>query len=569
MTCLYLHKRWSLVLSFVLHFWHLLPGLGGEGDVSNFFSLDGPKFNESIHLALRRPDRIVRMADFAANQERYNAPLVSDFAQTGLFNVLSSEGMRILSSEIDRLEKFAVESPRIPRVLRGATFRSRFIYDLCHSKVLANFMSSIAGTELIAHPMEIMNAHINLAPKDLTRAIDRWHHDTTPFVLIIFCTPPEEYEGGEFEFFYGTKAEAEALLSAQQNYRQSTVSQSYNASATLQLRDAKGDDLPSPGTSTKVIESNGTRAPPTLPGDRCRTLGRPSAGTGVLQQGSEVYHRAKRVTRGSRRTTFVQSFVPTAMLGLPQVEEAGSSKKTKEQRDAPESLVWQDVDKAGARGRRHFGSDPNILQGEVPDARRRVALEACDRLSDTYNGVDPMEVLLPDWARFRLWRALRLCEQWLEDAHEEDKDEDSSVSVYRYVSAEKDCELTSMATAVSTVVEKFRVILSQSLPYGTPRSKLSAVLSDAADDLLRLIASRDHVPEGGDTGGQSNQCEHDRSDEIPNNGTPLDHSCGVKSPSLPRDHAVVHDSLLGEAVATLVDAARDVTELATPTMTYF
>ena len=74
---------------------------------------------------------------------------------------------------------------------------------------------------------------------------------------------------------------------------------------------------------------------------------------------------------------------------------------------------------------------------------------------------------------------------------------------------------------------------------------------------------------GGDAGGQSNQCEHDRSGEIPNNGTPLDQSCGAELPSLPRDHVLVHDLLLGEAVATLVNAARDVTELATPTMTYF
>jgi hypothetical protein len=31
----------------------------------------------------------------------------------------------------------------------------------------------------VAHPMEIMNGHINLAPRDPSRAVDKWHHDTT------------------------------------------------------------------------------------------------------------------------------------------------------------------------------------------------------------------------------------------------------------------------------------------------------------------------------------------------------------------------------------------------------
>ena len=48
-------------------------------------------------------------------------------------------------------------------------------------------------------------------------------------------------------------------------------------------------------------------------------------------------------------------------------------------------------------------------------------MEACDRLSDTYNGVDPLEVLLPDWARFRSWRAQRLCDEWLEERQAEQR----------------------------------------------------------------------------------------------------------------------------------------------------
>ena len=122
--------------------------------------LDGPVFDEAAHLALQRPERVVRLRDFGLSDEQHLASLATDFAQTGLFGVLSREGMALLAAEIARLEPNAVESPRIPRVLRGSSLRSRFIHGLCHSRALAAFVSELAGTELVAHPMEIMNGHI-------------------------------------------------------------------------------------------------------------------------------------------------------------------------------------------------------------------------------------------------------------------------------------------------------------------------------------------------------------------------------------------------------------------------
>jgi hypothetical protein len=53
--------------------------------------------------------------------------------------------------------------------------RSRFIHGLCHSPALAAFVSDIAQTELMAHPMEIMNGHVNMAPKDRSKGVDRWY----------------------------------------------------------------------------------------------------------------------------------------------------------------------------------------------------------------------------------------------------------------------------------------------------------------------------------------------------------------------------------------------------------
>jgi hypothetical protein len=81
---------------------------------------------------------------------------------------------------------------RIPRVLRGGTFRSRFLHGLCHAPELTNFVSQVAGCALVPHPMELMNGHVNFKPQIDGVAVDKWHFDTTPFVLVLFCTPPEE-----------------------------------------------------------------------------------------------------------------------------------------------------------------------------------------------------------------------------------------------------------------------------------------------------------------------------------------------------------------------------------------
>lgn len=313
----------------------------------------------------------MHLADLGTS-EAYVSKLATDFVQSGLFRVLSAEGIDRLCQEVQRLEHLAVVSPRIPRVLRGASMRSRFIHGLCHSPELAAFMSKIAKTELVAHPMEIMNSHINFAPKDNSVTVDRWHRDTTQFVLVVFCTPPEEYEGGEFEFFAGTVEEAEALLKAGE----------------------------------------------VLPEERCKLLGQQERGFAVLQQGSEVYHRVRPVRSGPR-ATFVQSFVPT-------------------------------------------------------DVRGR---EACESLSDTYNGVDPLDCLLPDWARYRCWRASRLCEVWLE----------------------LESNQAPSREAVLVARQKLRDVV-EFLPYTADRQSIAEMLSSSVHDLRCLTSSAHGTSRGGQLG---------------------------------------------------------------------
>ncbi|MEZ5667804.1 MAG: hypothetical protein R3F55_10300 [Alphaproteobacteria bacterium] len=105
--------------------------------------------------------------------------------------------------------------------------------------------------------------HINYAPADLNRAVDRWHHDTLGFDYVLMVNDPASFAGGRFQYFMGTKAEAAALA-------------------------AEG------------------REPPA---DRVVSPHFPGAGWAVLQQGNMVVHRGGRLEKPAERITFINGYV--------------------------------------------------------------------------------------------------------------------------------------------------------------------------------------------------------------------------------------------------------------------
>ena len=136
------------------------PKLYGGGE----FLEEEVEFDASVHLQLEMPKEIVSMAELGYSKEDIDAR-PSPMAVTGAFRMLSDEGLRVFQQKIlPRLEAYAQSSVRIPRVLRGAAWRSKWLRDCVNSPELVAFASKLAKTELIPHPMEIMHAHINLTP---------------------------------------------------------------------------------------------------------------------------------------------------------------------------------------------------------------------------------------------------------------------------------------------------------------------------------------------------------------------------------------------------------------------
>ena len=234
---------------------------------------DEPAFEPSRHLALTPPDKTVSLRQLGYSQ-REIADSPSPMALSSAFRIFSDEGLAVMQQLAEQMKSnrnvaTATGADRLGSYIRGAGYRSRFVRDFCDCREWLEFLSALAGTPLGRHSLPAVACGINYAPEDVTRAIDTWHVDSVSFDAVILLTNPQTFEGGEFQYFHGTKAEGERLLGV------------------------KGE--------------SGTLAQ--LPADRVHTMRFPAAGHGFIQQGNKVFHRACRLARPAQRTTLLPSFV--------------------------------------------------------------------------------------------------------------------------------------------------------------------------------------------------------------------------------------------------------------------
>lgn len=223
-----------------------------------------PVFDPNRHLQLEKPDRVISLAELGYSAEEI-AACPSDFGITTCFRVLSAEGAAALLQVCRDLAPYATSSGRIPRKVRGAVFQSKFLRDLCQSPEVTAWMAEISGMGLLPHSIPHHLGHINYNPLELGQNVDKWHVDTLRVDYVLFVTDPASIQGGEFEFFMGTKHEV------------------------AKLREAKQP----------------------LPADRVMTPKIPGPGYAVLQQGNMVVHRAKALKAEGERITMVNGYVPS------------------------------------------------------------------------------------------------------------------------------------------------------------------------------------------------------------------------------------------------------------------
>ena len=225
---------------------------------------DKIKFDPNKHLKLEKPSEIFSLKSFGYSEKDIKESPVN-FATTSVFRVLSDEGCEALLDVSRKLEKFTTSSPRISRNVRGGVYRSRFLRDLCLSDEVNLFLSDIAGISLSPHTIPHQLGHINFNPLELEKNVDKWHVDTLTFDYVLFVTDPKKNDGGEFQYFFGTKDEMAELKK-----------------------------------NSKKIPKNKI-VTPEIPGP----------GFAVFQQGKHVVHRAKGLTSPGERITLVNGYMPS------------------------------------------------------------------------------------------------------------------------------------------------------------------------------------------------------------------------------------------------------------------
>lgn len=212
-------------------------------------------FNPSVHLALEFPENTMTLPELGYSQTPSGVP-ENALAATSCFRVLSAEGVAALYHVCKQLEQFTTSNPRIARNVRGGVYRSAFLRDLALSADVTAHMSELLGTPLAPHGMPHQLAHLNFQPLTPGENVDKWHWDTLQVDYVMFVTDPNAVEGGEFQYFHGTKEEL------------------------VMLRE-QGHPVP----PERIIA-------PSMPGP----------GYAVLMQGEQVVHQARGIKEGERIT---------------------------------------------------------------------------------------------------------------------------------------------------------------------------------------------------------------------------------------------------------------------------
>lgn len=222
---------------------------------------DDPEFIPARHLALGSPKNILSLSDLGYGEE-ISGTTPTKVAATSAFQVLSDEGAELMLHVCKQLEAHTTSNPRIARNCRGGVYRSRFLRDFSLSEDVTEHLSSIMGTPLIPHSMGHQLSHLNYAPKQINEDVDKWHFDTLQVDYVMFVTDPNSVEGGEFQYFLGTRDEMQAMYDAKQ----------------------------------------------TLPVDRVIAPQLPGPGYAVLMQGNYVVHQAKGLKAEGERITLVNGY---------------------------------------------------------------------------------------------------------------------------------------------------------------------------------------------------------------------------------------------------------------------
>lgn len=234
-----------------------------------------PEYNPKIHLHHeifeKRVDHVYLLDGYKVVKKcpTSKSGEASKMAYTAPFQVLSDEGIYVLRKIIEKNKKYGKSfgvGNRTPLSLRGLAFHSKFIKDFNECPVLLKYLSDAAGKELVAHSYTSSYSHTNIGVVGDNRAVDQWHADSVPFVLVILMSDMSGSEGGELQVVKTDREKAFELISTTNN---------------------------------------------NVPKDLLLNANYPGLGWGLFMQGSLLVHHVTPVKNGKEaRITVVNSYMP-------------------------------------------------------------------------------------------------------------------------------------------------------------------------------------------------------------------------------------------------------------------
>lgn len=225
---------------------------------------DEPAYDSNIHLELELPKKSLSLSDLGYTKDQIDK-CPTNFGVSGIARLLSDEGVSVLMQTAQSLRKFSSSGgERIQYLLRGCVYRSRFLRDLCLCPKVSEFLSQIYGIPVAPHSVPLHLGHFNFAPDDLSRAVDKWHTDTIGLDYVMMVSDPNKQIGGQFQYFLGTKKEAQEIKDNNQS----------------------------------------------MPEDRIISPHFPGPGYIIVLQGNMVVHRGAKLKEPYDRVTMVNAYVP-------------------------------------------------------------------------------------------------------------------------------------------------------------------------------------------------------------------------------------------------------------------
>ena len=234
---------------------------------------EGEHFDPAVHLQLEPPSHIkdLDFKDVPFPFSDSEKTVVGHMAYTRPFRVLSDAGVKLARQQAEKnMSRLALKDERASCYLRGLGFVSNFHREFAYSEDVLSLLSEVSRDSIHVQTNPHNVSHTNVGQVGTGRPVDKWHTDSTDYVLVIMISDQTDMVGGDLR--------------------------------VLQMSDASNTD--SNLTTFQRLQKEG------VPEELIETVKYAKAGYGILMQGSKILHTVSEVMAAREpRWSIVNSYM--------------------------------------------------------------------------------------------------------------------------------------------------------------------------------------------------------------------------------------------------------------------